>query len=62
MILHKQDVFTRDVKALATTEKIKSMLLCMRDAVAASVKNLPEEILRVGNMDNWAAKFKLNKD
>ncbi|KAJ9145127.1 S-adenosyl-L-methionine-dependent methyltransferase [Pleurostoma richardsiae] len=58
MILERP-MFVADVDALEVSEKTKSMLLGMRDALAASVKMLAGQMDSVVDMDVWAGRFVL---
>jgi SAM-dependent methyltransferase len=59
MILHKKDIFGRDVRALDVSDKIQSMLFGMRDAVAMSLEAVDGGMDGVTNMDAWAASFEI---
>ena len=58
MIL-KRPNYVADVEALDESEKVKSMLLGMKDALAASVSMLDGGIDALVNMDVWAGRFEL---
>ncbi|CAG8971669.1 hypothetical protein HYALB_00003137 [Hymenoscyphus albidus] len=50
-------VFDSHVELLDVEDRVKSMLLGMKDAVASSVEKLEGGLAGVRNMDVWAARF-----
>jgi hypothetical protein len=58
MIL-KRPNYVDDVEALDQSDKVKKMLLGMRDALAASVDILDGKMDALVNMDVWAGCFEL---
>ncbi|KAK0654823.1 S-adenosyl-L-methionine-dependent methyltransferase [Cercophora newfieldiana] len=58
MILKRQN-FVDDVNALEENDKVKKMLLGMRDALAASVERLEGGMGAIVDMDVWAGRFEV---
>jgi hypothetical protein len=52
-------MFEDHVESLDASGKIKSMLLAARDAVEESVQRVDGGLVKVRNMDVWAARFEL---
>jgi len=58
MVLNRS-YYVDDVDKLEVNEKTKSMLLGMKDAVAATVEMLPGGFDSIVNLDVWAGEFQL---
>jgi len=61
MILNRP-YYVEDVKELNVNEKTKSMLLGMREALAASMEMLSGGMDAMQNLNVWAARFELDKE
>ncbi|KAK3358837.1 hypothetical protein B0T25DRAFT_531276 [Lasiosphaeria hispida] len=59
MIL-KRPSYVEDVEALDESEKVKKMLLGMRDSLAASVDMLGGKMDALVDMDVWAGRFEVD--
>ena len=58
-IVLKRPNYVADIDALQGSEKVKRMLLGMRDALAASVSMLGGGMDALVNVDVWAGRFEL---